>query len=457
MYGIAFDPSSRASQYRQLVDQLRLRITNGQLPGHTRLASTRDLAEDLGVARSIILEVIDQLKREGYLETKIGSGTFVRPHLVWKEESVFVSTGGGPSRESLSFFPGMPDLELFPKRAWLSCYHRAVEYAEPTDLGYGPPQGRLDLRTALSRYLLEAKGISVGPDRIVVTAGSSQAFALLATAFPSASVAMEDPQAPFVRRIFQGLGARMAYIPVDDKGLLPAEIPGERQDFLYVTPAHQYPVGGTLEADRRVALLQRARELGAWVIEDDFDGEFRYEGRPVATLQAMAPERVVYVGSFSKTLSPGLRVGFMVLPHGLVAKVRLQKQRWDFWNEGIQQKALSLFLSEGHMERHLRRCHRAYQKKNAWLRDQLARRLGGAWTVVGATTGLHLVLRSTVGRSGVEAAIHLLRTQGLLVERVSDSCQQNHRFDDCIIIGYGNRTEEELTRLLEILESRHER
>jgi GntR family transcriptional regulator/MocR family aminotransferase len=518
MYGITFDPESRLSQYRQLVDQLRARITEGSLPGGTRLASTRELSEGLQVARGIVLEAVEQLKMEGYLRTERGSGTFVRRDLVWKgssapsslapsvglsrsEESpgrsalgagshasatapdpargVASATGSGASRDGeppLSFAPGMPDLGLFPRRQWSKCYQDAVEYASLDDLSYNRPSGRWDLRQSIARHLVETKGIRVGPERVVVTAGSSQAFAMLAQLFDRPRVAMEDPQAPFVRRVFQGLGGEMAYVPVDDEGIVPALIPDGPLDLIYVTPAHQFPVGGTLSAERRVALLERARGAGAWIIEDDFDGEFRYEGHPVSPLQAMAGERVAYVGTFSKNVSPALRIGYVVLPPGLQARFKTLKRRWDLWNEGLQQKAMARFIDEGHLERHLRRCFRAYREKNGILKRLVAERLAPEWEAIGGTTGMHLVLRRTPGGgtqepSSARVAAHVsgdeararvpvadtdvtpvaaaLLERGYLVERVAEYCSESAGYRDSLIVAFGNRTASELERLID--------
>jgi len=459
MYGITFDTRSRLSQYRQLVDQLREKITNGTLTGGTRLASTRELSERLGIARGIVLEAVDQLKMEGYLTTVHGSGTFIREGLVWDSLSRSGPISSIEARHThqdrpspvLSFAPGMPDMTLFPRRAWLSCYHDAVEYASLDDLGYNRPSGDWNLRVVISSHLYEIKGITAGPERIIVTAGASQAIAMLASLFDSPRIVMEDPQAPFIRRIFDGLGCDIVYAPVDEEGIREDLVTCDKADLIYVTPTHQFPVGGSLSAERRIALLAKARSLGAWIIEDDFDSEFRYDGNPVTPLQVMANERVVYVGTFSKTVSPALRIGFMVVPPGIQTRIKTLKRRWDFWNEGFQQKAMALFIEKGYLARHLARAHRSYRRKNAFLKECITQRLSPRWRITGSTTGMHLVIRrcaqdgKTVDVAPFKAA---LAKQGLEVESIHDYCQKYYAFPDALIIAFGNRSEAELTRLV---------
>ncbi len=467
MYGIRFDPDSPLSQYRQLVDSLRSLILDGALSGDAKLASTRELAASLKIARAVVLEAVDQLKMEGYLHTKRGSGTYVCPNLRFRSEAA----PGPPSRASgpaadprgpapasdspLSFAPGLPDVGLFPRRAWLSCYREAVEYAADTDLGYAPPSGRWDLRVAIASYLLAAKGIRTGPERIIVTAGSSQAFAMLAQTVPNPRIAMENPRAPFVFRVFDGLGATVTDCPVDEGGIVCEGLPTEAPHYLYVTPNHQFPLGGTLSAARRVALLEYARRTGVWIVEDDFDSEYRYSGNPVTPLAAMDPSRVVYVGSFSKTLSPALRLGFMALPPGLSAGVKTLKRRWDLWNEGFQQKALALFIARGQLERHVRHCRSVYAGRNAVTLALASKYLSPRWTVFGSTTGMHLSLRRSpergAGARDLTPLVRLVRGRGFVVELASDyyrpAGHTDARFRDILLVGYGNRGERELEAL----------
>jgi GntR family transcriptional regulator/MocR family aminotransferase len=455
MYGIAMDPASPLSQYRQLVDQLREGIASGRIEAGCRLSSSRDLAEGLGLSRAIVLEAFDQLRVEGYIETVGGSGAYVRKGVAWKDAPQSLRQAAWPEAvaspaprpSSISFAPGLPDLSLFPRAHWLGAYRQAIDYATAEDLGYAPLLGREDLRREICRYLFALKGIRAQPESVVVTAGASQAFGLLADLFSPARVVMEDPQAAFVRRVFQRGENKVRYAPVDEEGIIPHLLPRDKFDLLYLTPAHQFPVGGTLSAERRVQTLAAAKEAGAFIIEDDFDGELRYDRHPVAPLQVMSPERVVYVGSFSKILSPALRLGFAVIPQALLPRVKLAKLRWDLRMESLQQKALAIFISEGHLERHLRRSHRAYREKNAALRGFIERELSGRWRPLGATTGLHLVLRRASGQPAEGVAASLLG-RGFSVPLVSEYCQESRDYRDSLILAYGERSLAELQAII---------
>jgi GntR family transcriptional regulator/MocR family aminotransferase len=371
---------------------LRERITSGYIPGGTKLASTRTLALELAIARGVVLEAIDQLRLEGYLETRQGSGAYVREGLVWdSSERGTIEHSSGPERSErpsavgrpatradaslrspaemaeravLSFAPGIPDLSLFPRRQWLSCYHDVIEYADPMDLAYTRPAGDWELRKEIASYLREIKGINVGPERIIVTAGASQAFGILCEIIPSAKVAMENPVAPFVRRVFDGHGANVSYVPVDSGGIREDLIPEGRLDYVYVTPSHQFPLGGCLNATRRVGAPREGRSCGAWVIEDDFDSEFRTTVSP-----GPAPRHGPGARRLRGNLQQGLEPSFTARLHDPPARTPVAREdaqaRWDLWSEGLQQKALRNFIERGHLARHLARTSRIYRKKRA--------------------------------------------------------------------------------------------
>jgi len=466
MYGISFDPDSNVSKYQQLVNQLRDRITDGRLGGGTKMISSRELAASLHVARGIVVEAYEQLKMEGYLKGIHGSGTFVLEDLVWRSFNPAPTVGGttedkrDPETEKkpesiLSFIPGMPNMDLFPRRQWMTCYQNSVEYADIKDLEYAPSQGRLDLRAAIVKHLSEIKGIKADMDSVFITAGSSQAFSLLTQLFNKPLVAIENPQADFVYRIFKDRGCRLRLIPVDDQGMMEKEISDKKMDLIYVTPTHQFPLGGTLSAERRIALLRKARETEAWVIEDDFDSEFRYQGNPVTPLHVMAPERVIYIGTFSKIVSPSLRIGFMVIPPGLLSEIKHLKSRWDFWNEGLQQKAMAQFINRGFLGRHIAKAHKYYRGKNVFLQNLIREKLSSAWEITGATTGMHLGLKKWDSQGKAEdltPLISALMKQGILLrsgayyDRSESGLHKN-----VLLIAYGKRSEDELEQLIKTI------
>lgn len=454
MYGITIDPAQPRGKYRQLVDQLRDRILGGVLPAGTKLASSRDLSIACGVARGVAVEALDQLAMEGYLEARPGSGTYVRASVTWRVGADPAAVPREPARSRtglLSFLPGVPDPALFPRRAWLGCYQHAVEYAADEDLGYTRSAGRPDLRQALAVHLERTKGMNVRPGQILVTAGSAQALSMVLQLHRGEGVVVEDPGAPFLRRMVVEAGARPLDVPADEAGLVTDQLPVEPWRLALVTPGHHFPLGGTLPADRRVALLSAARDRDAWVVEDDFDTDLRYRFRAVPPLQVLDPDRVIHVGSFSKTLSPALRLGYLVAPEGLVGALKALKTRWDLWNEGFQQKALAQFLAEGHLDRHLRRSLTVYRDRNRALRRAVESRLAGHWTVVGDTIGTHLILQGRSGGPTGREVSGFLARQGFLVEPASAYAVNARAWDRALVVGFGHRSTADLERLVDAL------
>lgn len=445
MYGITINANSGQSQYKQLYTQLRDRIIGGFITTDAKLAGTRELASALGLSRSIVLEVIDQLKAEGYVETRIGSGTYVLAVPAYREGFSLP----GPSRENtekyslLSFTAGRPDLALFPRRSWNKCYTSALEYATDKDLDYTIPWGRKDLREALREYLFRQKGIEAEADQIIITAGSSQALAITAMLKEKQGILLEDPLATFVYDIFKHHNCSIRTAKVDEWGILPDSISMEGVDLIYTSPSHQFPLGGTLPAKRRLELLKKASQNGAYIIEDDYDGEFRYEQKPIAPIQVLGSHRVIYIGTFSKILSPALRMGYMVVPPALKERFRELKLRWDLFNEGLNQMAMARFLNEGYMERHVRKMTKLYRDKKNAIVDMVQTRLGSEWTILGDTTGLHLVLQKK-GALFNEAFEEKLKAAGVEFPTVASCCLESLDHVDKLVLGFGNRTLEEI-------------
>ncbi|SCG33839.1 PLP-dependent aminotransferase family protein [Micromonospora halophytica] len=368
---------------------LRAAIRDGRLPPSTRLPATRALAAELGLARGTVSAAYDQLVAEGWLVARVGSGTEVSP--LRQAPPPSPARPAGPATPRYDLRPGSPDVGAFPVTAWLRATRRALAVAPATAYGYGDPRGRPELRTALAGYLGRARGVLADPERIVVTTGYAQALVLLTTVLRRTGppvLAMEDPGLPFHREVVRRQGGRVLPLPVDDRGA--------RADLLgvgaladvaaaVVTPAHQYPTGVTLHPSRRHALTGWARDADALVVEDDYDGEFRYDRQPVGAVQGMAPEQVAYVGTAAKTLGPGLRLAWLVLPARLVEPVVEAKRHLDVQTEVVGQLALADLITTHGYDRQVRTVRRRYRQR----RDLLLERLGGWAAVGGVSAGLH--------------------------------------------------------------------
>jgi GntR family transcriptional regulator / MocR family aminotransferase len=361
---------------------LRGAVRTGRLAPGLRLPSSRALAADLGIARNTVAEVYSQLVAEGWLTAQTGSGTSVAPRLA----PDFGAVSGDrpdppPSRYDLR--PGVPDLSAFPRRAWLATARRVLAAAPDHLLGYPDPRGLTELRVALAGYLARARGVTADPGHIVICAGFGHGLAAVCRALRSAgaaTVAVEAYGHSEHRDIVTGQGLGLRPVPVDPMGAVIGEASGA--DAALLTPAHQFPLGVTLHPRRR-------REVAAWggvVIEDDYDGEFRYDRQPVGALQALAPDRVIYAGTASKSLAPSLRLGWLVVPSRLLDAVTAELAAGP---SGLDQLTLAEFITSGGYDRQIRRARLAYHRR----RDRLMAVLSGAGPQVsGIAAGLHAVL-----------------------------------------------------------------
>ncbi|KOV63561.1 GntR family transcriptional regulator [Streptomyces sp. MMG1121] len=420
---------------------LRDAIRDGRLTPGTRLPATRRLAADLGVSRGTAKSAYDQLVAEGYLTARQGSGTRVAALRPQAAEAPPAPAHARAPRFDLR--PGSPDVGAFPAGAWLRALRRAIATAPSLAYDYGDPRGRIELRTALSGYLGRARGVIAPPERIVVTSGYVQGLALLTRVLDGATVAMEDPGLPFHREVVRRNGGTVRPAPVDARGVRPEEL-GEAAAVV-VTPAHQYPTGVTLHPERRRALVDWARARGALIIEDDYDGEFRYDRQPVGALQGMAPGQVVYLGTASKTLGPGLRLGWMVLPPHLVDAVADAKLHSDHHTETIGQLALAELIDSHAYDRHVRACRLRYRRR----RDQLLDRLGTDRGVRGIAAGLHALIEVPDEAGALARA----EAEGLAIGTLGDHWHTPAATDrpQGLVVGYGTPRERTYPEALEAL------
>jgi GntR family transcriptional regulator/MocR family aminotransferase len=398
---------------RDLHRQLRSAIVAGRLQPGVRLPATRELAAALDVSRNTVVTAYDLLLSEGYVRARGRAGTLVadflsprlraerakvepardaRLSLAWRAPSSLIAIGR-PEGCRFDFSVGMPDWESFPFPVWRRLSARALRAAARAPGGYGEPEGRPALREAIAGHISFARAIACTAEEIVVTAGAQQAFDLIARILVTpgkTTVAVEEPGYPPLRNVLRAAGAKLVGVPVDSEGLKVDRLPRNAK-VICVTPSHQFPLGVHLSLARRKALLDFARAHGAVVIEDDYDGEFRYAGKPLDALQTLdRGEAVFYVGTFSKSLFPALRLGFVIAPrwarHSLVAA----KQLSDWHAPLVAQDILSAFISEGHLARHVRRMRRLYGERREILQNALQRFCGSRLRVVGIGAGLHL-------------------------------------------------------------------
>jgi GntR family transcriptional regulator/MocR family aminotransferase len=388
----------------QIEEQLRRAIRTGALKSGARVPSTRDLARQLGVSRRVAVDAYSQLAAEGYLILRQGA----RPHV-----SEAIAAAGAAEAEAprpalaprYDFRPHTPDVSTFPRTAWLRSVRTTLTSIPDAELGLLDPRGVEALRRGLADYLGRVRGVVADPDRVVVTNGYSQGLGLVCRALAAGGasrIAFEDPSQREWWTIASDAGLEPVLVPVDDSGISVAELERADPNAVVLTPAHHDPTGAVLASDRRAALIAWLRTRGAIAIEDDYDAEYRYDRASVGALQGLDPDRVVYGGSTSKTLVPTLRLGWLVVPPGLLDAVTREKLVADRGTGGIDQHALADFLARGELDRHLRRMRIRYRARRDALVEALAEALPEA-TVRGIAAGLHATVELPAGHD--ESAI----------------------------------------------------
>ncbi|MEU2558833.1 PLP-dependent aminotransferase family protein [Streptomyces longispororuber] len=393
---------SEQSLTSQIQRFIRKEILEGILHPGTRLPSSRRLADDLGVSRSVVVEAFGQLVAEGYLEAVRGAGTRVVEHLDAAPRPVvpaLLEAGPEPPVPDVRWDlrPGGRNFSAFPRREWLTCYQRVLHKADATDHGYPPLAGEPGLRTELAHCLGRLRGVRTSPHQVMVAAGFAQTLSLLCAVLAEdghAALAIEDPGHPGQRRFVRDSGLRPVPVPVDAEGIDVDALTASGARAVLVTPAHQFPTGARLSARRREALVRWARAVDGWVIEDDYDGGVWYDRdgvRPLA-LQREAPDHVVYAGTASKSLAPGLRLGWAAAPRPLLDRLLRVRARHDLGTDTLTQLAFAELLRGGLFDRHLRRLNARCRSRRTTLEEAVARHLPGA-AVAGPAAGLHAYVR----------------------------------------------------------------
>lgn len=412
-----FDRGSAEHDHRQLYRILQSGIREGVLPAGLKLPPSRVLAQTLGIARNTVVHVYAQLALEGSVRAGVGRGTFVAepgPRLVARgavpplgtprESAALLSTRGaqlldGAAASPLqwgAFAPGVPDLRMFPTQVWSRLQTRVMRQASPRQLSYATGGGDAGLRQAIASYLQDTRGVVCSAEQVVVTSGTQQSLHLVAQLLcdPGDTIWLEEPGYWGARSVFRALGLALVPVAVDGDGLAPDAAQLRKPPrAMFVSPSHQYPSGALMGHGRRRQLLEYAAAHGVWVVEDDYDSEFRYGARPLPALQGMDTHgRVIYLGTFSKTLFPALRLAYLVLPPDLVDA--FAAALGELYREGQtpQQMVLAQFITEGHYASHIRRMRAVYGARHDALIAAIGRHFGGQLPVIGGDAGLHLVL-----------------------------------------------------------------
>ncbi|MFJ3446165.1 PLP-dependent aminotransferase family protein [Streptomyces sp. NPDC086081] len=377
---------------RSLQAALREAVRSGRLAPGTRLPSSRDLAADLGVSRGLVTEAYEQLTAEGYLRSGRGAGTWVGAAVRAAPPRAHDLAPRSPGTRA-DFVPGTPDLALFPRSAWAAAQRGVLAELPHQELGYPDPRGLPRLRTALAELLARRRGVVADPERIVVVSGVAQATTLLGFALHARgvrTVAVEDPGSPQHDTLYAAAGVRAVPVPVDGEGIALESLRASGVRAVVTTPAHQFPTGIAYSARRRAGLLDWARSVDGIVLEDDYDGDFRYDRAPVGALQGLDPDHVAYTGSVSKSLAPGLRLGWLLVPESWTDDVVERKRTMDLGHPALDQALFARFLERGDYDRQLRRCQRAYRERRDALVAALEAHLPGS-RVSGIAAGLHVI------------------------------------------------------------------
>ena len=465
----------------QIYSQLRDSIVDGRLQADARLPSSRALAAQLGVSRKTTLDVFERLVSEGFLVTRTGHGTFVAPYLdriplvqgrldrpaldaptlaqpsaIWHSIPTSLALPRPGTTLPLDFLGGVTDKSNFPATAWRRCINHALRTQLQGRGSYRDPAGEQELRLAISRYLAFNRAVVSNWQDVIISQGAQQALDLIARVVIKAGdvVAMENPGYSPARACFTALGAEVVSVPVDEHGLITTALP-QRAKLVYITPSHQFPLGMPMSLERRLALLQWAQHSGAVIIEDDYDSEFRFEGRPMETLKSLdGAGLVAYVGTFSKTIFPELRIGYVIAPSSLQATLHKAKQISDWHTCSLTQTALARFMLDGDFAKHLRRMQKQYVERRLCLLHHLQGPLAPWFDVVAPSAGIHMtaLLKQDLSEAEVIAAA---RAESIGLYGIAHFYSEAPKRSG-LLFGYGNmnsqQIEQAMTTMLSILQ-----
>ena len=455
MWGIELRDKSEVSLARQIFLTLKQRILAGQIAQGEALPSTRELAKGLGVSRNTVSEAYEMLWTEGYIVNRQGAPSRVADGLQ------IASDKGAPIKESKEeqtqpirwdFKTGQPDLSLFPRQLWSQMVHHAAGNLSVRQLAYSSPRGYWPLCEEIAHWLLRSRSMEVDPEDIFITSGATQALHLLVDLLykEGHAYALESPSHQGIRTVVADKGYPLHWMPVDDRGADISSLYDQSISAVYVTPSHQFPLGGILPAGRRTALIRLAMEKDFYVIEDDYDSEFRYVVAPISPIYSMDSSRVIYVGTFSKTLFPALRLGFAILPKPLQARWKHHRMYMDVQNPVLEQAALAEFLNKRKMDKHVQRMRRVYGEKRSILLQSVERAFGSSVQPWGDVSGLHVALQFP-GMEFGEPFVRHCREAGIRIASVSQYCPIPNCHQDKLLVGYGHLSHRQIEEGIEAL------
>lgn len=459
MRELILDPDWSQGRRIGLERAIRDAVRLGQLKAGSILPSSRALAVDLGVARATVVGAYEQLIAEGYLVGRPGVGTTVAK--IQNPEPIRQSEKLTKPKWDIDFLPGEPDGGLFPRTAWLRSLKRVLSEVPDSEFGYCSPRGNYELRSELSLYLARSRAVLAPPETLNIVGGTTAATGLLSQMFAElgiTSIAVEDPSLPMLHYGMKLGGSRLVPVPVDSEGLCIDRLWDTEASAVLVTPSHQFPMGVAMSAARRAQLVEWAQSRKAWIIEDDYDGEFRYDRQPLGALQGLEPERTIYLGTASKTLAPGLRMAWVSLPSAL-QKTFMAVRGMQSVTSTIDQLALADFIKRGEVDRHLRRTRSAYHRRQQALLSAIKSEV--PWLdVSGVDAGLHLT--GTIKEaSATEAHVTEARVIAALAEEsiravgLSAHYQDESNSQSGLVLGYSRIPEHSFSgaveRLCEVL------
>ncbi len=441
MFGFEIDHLSGLSNGKQLENQIREAILTGKLQAGDQLPPTRTLAKDMQIARNTVIQAYDQLLAEGYLHAREGSGTYVAnigklPKPKWM--NYVPRMNQVKKKDVIAFDAGNTDVPSFPRAVWAKMLKEACLDADEEAFSYSYFSGHPRLKKAISSYVYRMKGIRCEENQIIIVSGAAGGMEIIAKLFERSKnrIALEDPCIHFVKNIFIDRKYELCPVKVDGQGMDVESLTRMNDiDLIYVVPSHQYPIGGVFPVSRRIALLQYACDKNAYVIEDDYDSEFRYKGEALQAMRNLDQERVIYLGSFSKIFAPSLRLGYMILPAHLVDQVSCQLQESNLWVNTIDQLAMARFMEELRMDKHIYQMRKLYENKRKYLMHCLEEAFQERVRISGEYAGLHLLV--SFNRELTEEDLKAMEDTRVEADYVEEYALVKGHHKNRLVLGYG--------------------